>query len=305
MTGSDTEGRGLVVLADGVHAGFAAAAVAALARGGRRWGWGLGAGLGAQVAVLALLGEAAEAERRWRRQATSGAPLLRSRISAAEERLGPGTGVRVCADAWTLDGWLDPVSLAEHLAPEMAGVPARLRAAGARVWVCVEELGSGARRSVELGGVDAAEAGELLLVAASFPGGWGPRPGGEREGLRWGGVGVVTLPALSRGAAVDLVCGFPYPAVGRPAAGRSLFEAIQVRTEARTADAVRAWVDAQREAGVDVAAPTSAGYAAAVGREEADLAVEYPLPWERNAELLGLVMDLGAAAGRSDAGPMT
>ena len=107
----------------------------------------------------------------------------------------------------------------------------------------------------------------------------------------------MTLPALSPGAVVHLVCGFPYPASGRPAAGRSLFETIQVRTEARTAEAVRAWAGAQRQAVIEVVAPTSAGYAATVGRDDADLAVEYPLPWERNAELLGLVMDLGAAAG--------
>ncbi len=61
--------RGLLVLADGGQAAFAAGAVAELARSGAAWSCGAGAGLGAHVALLALLGEAEEGERRWLRQA--------------------------------------------------------------------------------------------------------------------------------------------------------------------------------------------------------------------------------------------
>ena len=135
--------RGLVVLADGLQAAFAAGAVAALARSGRAWSHGLGAGLGAQIALLTLLGEPEEAARRWRRQGDLGCPLLRSHLAAGQERLGEATGVVVLPDAWRLGGWLDGRVLVEHLAPEAADPGGRLARAGATLGVALADLVSG------------------------------------------------------------------------------------------------------------------------------------------------------------------
>jgi hypothetical protein len=136
--------RGLLVLADGVHAAFAAGAVAELARRGASWERGAGAGLGAHIAVLALLDEAAEAERRWLREAALDCPMFESRLGAARRRLGDARGLTLLPDPWSLAGWLDPAGLAEHLVPEMAAAPQRLARRGATVVVAVEDLTSGA-----------------------------------------------------------------------------------------------------------------------------------------------------------------
>jgi hypothetical protein len=290
-----------VVLADGAQAAFAAGAVAELARAGVTWCRGAGAGLGAHVALLALLGEAQEAERRWRRQAELGCPLLRSRLAAARERLGEAPGVSVTLDPWTLAGWLDGDSLAEHLAPEMAAAPERLARAGAGLAVAVEDLGAGRSAWVELTGFDAAHAGDLVRAAAAFPGGWGPQEvaGEQWAGRVWGGVGAALggdAPWTGDALAWDVVCGFPVPAVARPALGGSLVELVQRRTEARGAAAVERWLDAGAGRELRLIAPTDAVWRAWSGREKAEIGVEFPLPWERNGELTAGVLACGAAA---------
>lgn len=295
--------RGLLVLADGGQAAFAAGAVAELARSGAAWSCGAGAGLGAHVALLALLGEAEEGERRWLRQAELGCPLLRSRLAAARERLGDAPGTTLTLDAWAFAGWLDDDSLAEHLAPEMAGAPERLARAGAAFSLAVEDVTLGESAWVELRGVPAAEAGDLVRAAAAFPGGWGPqRVAGERwAGPLWGGVGA----ALGGGApwgggavAWDVVCGFPVPAVARPALGGALVELIQRRAEGAAAAGVSNWLEARGGRSARLIAPTEAAWRAAAGRAGAELGVEYPLPWERNGELTAGLLACGVAAAK-------
>ncbi len=295
--------RGLLVLADGAQAAFAAGAVAELARAGLTWRRGAGAGLGAHVALLALLGEAAEAERRWRRQADLGCPLLRSRLAAVRERLGDASGTVLALDAWTLSGWLDDEALAEHLAPEMAGAPERLARAGASLAVAVEDVAAGGAAWVELAGVDAAEAGGLLRAAAAFPGGWGPQnvAGVRWAGPAWGGVGASyggQAPWAGDALAWDVVCGFPVPALARPALGASLVEMVQRRSEAGAAAEVVLWLDGESGRSLRVVAPGAAAWRAWSGREAAEIGVEYPLPWERNGELTAGVLACGAAAAR-------
>jgi hypothetical protein len=301
---SDTEtgaSRSLLVLADGVQAAFAAGAVAELARRGARWKVGAGAGLGAQVALLALLGEAAEAERRWAREAALGCPMLESLLGATRRTLGEARGLTVVSDSWSLDGWLDPSGLVEHLAPEMAAVASRLSSVGARCAVAVEDVASGAAEWVELGGVVDAEAGGLLRAAAAFPAGWGPQTvcwSGAARRL-WGGVGPAlrsSAPSAGGSGGWDLVCGFPVPATARPALGGSLLELIQRRAEVSAAAGVGRWVGSPDSRVLRVVAPTEAAWRAWSRRDGADLGVEYPLPWERNGELAGAVVRFGAFA---------
>ena len=172
--GEEPERRGLIVLADGAHAAFAAGAVAELAGSGARWRVTAGAGLGAHVAALAAIGETEEIERRWRRQAELGCPLLRPLIRAWRQRLGAAEGALVLPDALALGGWLDPVELDEFLAPEAAGLPERLRRAGARTAVAVHDLDLGESRWVAIESVGAPEALGVLTAAACFPSGWPP-----------------------------------------------------------------------------------------------------------------------------------
>lgn len=299
-----TSGRGLLVLADGVQAAFAAGAVAELARAGVFWRRGAGAGLGAHVAVLALLGEAVEAERRWLRDAEQGSTLLRSRLAAAQQRLGPGTGVVVAPDPWAMDGWLDPAGLAEHLAPEMAGVPERLARAGARCVVAVDDLGTGEAAWVELAELAPEPAGRMLRAAATFPAGWGPEIVVEGDNVRtlWGGVGVALAcapPWRSGQGAWDVVCGFPAPGMARTALGGSLLELMQRRQEARSAAAVGGWVGRPESASLRLIAPEAKAYRAWAARDNAELGAEYPLPWERNGELTASLVRFGAFVARS------
>ena len=299
-----TSGRGLLVLADGAQAAFAAGAVAELGRAGVAWRRGAGAGLGAQVAVLALLGEAAEAERRWLRDAELGCTLLRSRLAAAQQKLGPGSGVVVAPDPWAMDGWLDPAGLAEHLAPEMAGVPERLARAGASCAVAVEDLGAGEAAWVELAELAPERAGRMLRAAATFPAGWGPETVSEGENLRtlWGGVGVaLTCGPPWRGGhgAWDVVCGFPAPGVVRAALGGSLLEMMQRSQEARAAACVGGWLARPEGASLRLISPEADGYRAWAARDNAELGAEYPLPWERNGELTASVVRYGAFVARS------
>ncbi len=287
--------RGLAVLADGAQTAFAAGAVAELARHGRSWTLARGAGLGAQVAVLAVLGEAGEAERRWRRQAEAGCPLLTSAVAAARARLGSDQAITLAPDAWSLPGWLDPLELREHLAPERAGVPGRLRDAGVRCAVAVEDLLAGAVTWIELSRLTAAGAADALLAAASFPAGWPAvvAEDGTSSSLGWGGAGIADDSGwLAEATGWDVVCGFPVPPVPRPGIGGSLLELVQRREEVRAGLAAASWASPA----VRLVAPTTASYAGWVARDGADLGVEYPLPWERNAELLGLLVEYGLVA---------
>jgi len=290
--------RTLVVLADGIQAAFAAGAVAELGRAGGRWEAVWGAGLGAQIAVLGALGEHDEAGRRWRRQAELGCPILQSRISILLERVPADDEALVLPDPFRAGGWLDPEVLYEHLAPERADLPGRLRAAGASAHVALADLGTGALEWVALGSAGAAEAGALLAAAATFAGGWGPRrvAAGGVDRLVLGGVGA--LPAAAPAGAFpetcDIVCGFPVPAAMRPGLGGALLETVQRRDECRAAAIVAGWGDAPR-----LLAPTPAGYRGWAARENADLGVEWPLPTERNGELAGLLVEFGAVVARA------
>jgi len=290
--------RTLIVLADGIQAAFAAGAVAELGRAGVRWDAAWGAGLGAQVAVLAVLGEWEEAARRWRRQGELGCPLLQSRIAVLQERFADRDGVLVLPDPFTLDGWLDPDVLDEHLAPERADLPGRLRDAGASARAALADLEAGSSEWVALESVGAADAGALLTAAATFAAGWGPRrtstDGADR--LLLGGVGALPVgaPVGGFGRSCDLVCGFPVPAVARPGLTGALLEAVQRRDEGRAAALVAGWVDAAR-----LLAPTPAAYRYWAARANADLGVEWPLPTERNGELAGLLVEFGAAVARA------
>jgi len=296
-----TEERCLLVLADGVQAAFAAGAVAELARGGAAWTRGAGGGLGAHVALLALLGEAAECERRWSRQAALGCPMFESRLSAAGRGLGSATGLTLLPDAWSLGGWLDPAGLSEHLAPEDAAVSERLKAARAGMAVAIEDVASGTAEWVELTDLADGETGAVLRAAAAFPAGWGPQRVERRgaAGRAWGGVGPALRgrpPWSGDARGWDVVCGFPVPAVRRPALGEALLELVQRRSEASAADAVTSWLEERGGPELRLVAPTAAGWSACSGRENADLGVEYPLPWERNGEVTGTILRFGALA---------
>jgi len=291
--------RALAVFADGAQTAFAAAAVATLAGAGVRWARGVGAGLGAQVAVLAVLGEAEEAARRWRRQAELGCPLLSSEISGARQRLGEADGVLVFSDPWRMGGWLDPRGLLEHLSPEAADVPGRLRRASSRCAVAVEDLTQGQCGWIELDELAVDAASEALRAAASFPAGWGPVERQEAGLARrwWGGVGAAATagwPQGDGGLCWDVVCGFPVPSVVRPALGSSLLETVQRREECRAAAAVLAWRRSAKAPRSSLVAPERERYLRWAGRDTADLGVEYPLPLECNGEVVLAASEFGA-----------
>jgi len=292
--------RGLAVFADGAQAAFAAGAVAELARAGMRWRRGAGAGLGAQIAALALLGEADEAERRWKREAELGCPLFESRLAAVQRRLGEEPGVLALADGWRLEGWLDPAGLDEHLAPEAADLPRRLATKNASCVVAVANLGDGGLEWTRLEGA-ASAAAAVLRAAASFPSGWGAARSGSDTGgtVRWGGVGLLAAlgPPWSNALAPwDVVCGFPVPAVARPALGSSLLELAQRRDECLAAATLGRWNTGEDAPRLRVVAPAPAAYASFSARDTADLGVEYPLPFERNSELLSAILRFGSFA---------
>lgn len=294
--GGEPERNGLIVLADGAHAAFAAGAVAEMARSGAGWRAALGAGLGAQVAVLAAVGEAEEADRRWRRQGELGCPLLRPRIRAWRQRLDNADGVLVLPDALSLAGWLDPAELAEFLAPEAGGLPDRLRHAGVRAAVAVHDLNL-APRWASLEAATAPEAWRFLMASACFPAGWPPAVGLPESGPEplWGGVAAVPsggIPATGEIIAWDVVCGFPVPATCGSAWSPSLFELVQRRDLACAAERIQEW---RREPGsaVRLVAPTAEAWTRFANRDGADLGLEYPLPWEQNGELTAIVISFG------------
>lgn len=295
-----SELRGLAVLADGLQAAFAAGAVATLARGGLRWHLGRGAGLGAQVAALAITGEAEEAARRWRRQGELGCPLLTPVLERARRRL-EGSPVTVAPDPWRIPGWLDDGPLREHLAPETAGLPAQLRRLGASLDVAVCDLAEGVCRWFGLETLDPVRAGEILEVTARFPGGWGPAAhvGRTPQEVLWGGVGALPPDGLPPTVVWDVVCGFPVPAIARPGVSLCVWETLQRRDELQAGCLVSGWV-ARRPDAVRVIVPSEGALRLASGRPDAELGVEYPLPWERNGELCGVLVRMGeTAAGRA------
>ena len=286
------------MVADGCHAAFAAGAVAELARRGRCWQVVLGAGLAAQVGVLAAVGEAEEAERRWRRQGEHGCPLLAPLAAQVQQRLRELAGTLALLDPWRLPGWLDAVALAEHLAPEAAALPPRLQRRAVQVLVLIMEVGRGLLRWERLEGLEPTAAFDALTAACTFPAGWGAHRGtsGER---RWGGVGLLAgapLEVVRLADAWDVVCGFPVPAVEREWVSNSLFEQVQRRDEVLAAGAVANWANSVRGSKVGVIAPTAQLWCRVEGREDAELGVEYPLAWERNAELIPRLMAAGLAA---------
>lgn len=290
------EQRGLAVLADGLQAAFAASAVAALARAGARWSLGRGVGLGAQVAALAVLGEAEEVARRWRRQGELGCPLLTPVPEAARQRLGCAP-VTVVPDAWRIPGWLDDAMLREHLAPEAAALPARLRRFGTHLEVAVCDLAEGESRWVALESLEPAPAAGILEAVARFPGGWGPAVDAGRKPpeVLWGGVGAIPPDGLPGTTGWDVVCGFPVPAVPRPGGSDVIWETLQRRDELQAGRLVSGWVSRNVPA-VRLVAPSEGDLRLASGRPDAELGVEYPLPWERNGELCGVLVRMGEAA---------
>jgi hypothetical protein len=101
---------------------------------------------------------------------------------------------------------------------------------------------------------------------------------------------------MQRTGAWDVVCGFPVPVCPRPALGGSVLELIQRREEERAGAVVTGWHAGEAAGVLRVVAPTARAYLAWTGRENADLGVEYPLPWERNAELTAGMVRFGAFA---------
>ncbi len=287
-TGAATR-RGLLVLADGAQTAFAAGAVAALAESGVGWHRGRGAGLGVQVALLGVLGEGAEGARRWRRQGELGCPLLVPRVDTVRRRMAED-GVLLVPDPWSLAGWLDGEALDEHLLPEGADVPRRLRAAGARCAGAVAELRSGVARWHELADGEAGQALPVLRAAAAFPAGWGP----VGEAMWVGGVGAVAgLDLVDADTAEwDVVCGFPVPAVERPTLSPALRDTVSRRDEVWAGAAVARLEDTP---GVRVIAPEPSTYRDWAARDGADLGSEWPLPGERNGGLLRGLVEYGFA----------
>ena len=268
-------GRGLVVLADGSQTAFCAGVVAELAASGVAWQEGAGAGLGAVVALLALAGGAEEAARRFARLGEEQAGLFVPAVRLAQQRLADPTFL-VLPDPWRLTGWLSREVLEEYLAPEQA------LGGSVRLLVALEELSQGRRSWQRLLG------GDELLAVCAFPGGWGPDAGG-----RWGGVGVCSglpWPPLEVGT-VDLVCGFPVPAVARQGLEGALFTTVQRREELAAAATVERWLGNVSKA--RLWAPSQESYAAFSQRDNAELGVEYPLAAEHNGELCELLVRYG------------
>jgi hypothetical protein len=144
------------------------------------------------------------------------------------------------------------------------------------------------------------EAGDLLRATASFCGGWGPMPGGD-SGARCGGVAAALHllgGRITGGKAIDLVCGFPVPAVRRPQVV-SVFELVQRQDELAAALAVAEWRHRDRRK-IRIVAPEQASWEAWAERDGADLGLEYPLPWDSNGELMGLVLRYGDFVGRRE-----
>lgn len=274
-------GRGLVVLADGAQAAFCVGVVGELSRRGFRWVEGAGAGLGAWVALLGLVGEGEEAERRFLRLGGEG--LLSSVLAQAREQL-TSPEFLVLPDVMRLAGWLSREFLMEHLAADLVLI------GKAPVWIAWENLNSGQRlwRKLE-------EASELP-AAVAFPWGWPPDETGS-----WGGVDVcceLPWPPLTADG-VDVICGFPVPSVERPGFGNSLFFFAQRRSEIAAAATVTRWLQGSGE--IKLWAPSEESYRTFSQRPLAQLGVEYPYPVEQNAELCQTMVTYGQWLARKEA----
>ncbi|MCS7183324.1 MAG: hypothetical protein NZ869_09485 [Thermoanaerobaculum sp.] len=266
--------RALVVLGDGAQAAFCSGVVAGLAEQGVVWQEGAAAGLAAQVALLALAGEALEGARRFLRMAEEGAALF-SAAGAPASAEARKVGWLALPDVYRVPGWLDPSVLEEYLAPDWALVRR------VNLWVAWENLVSGERGWIPL------RQGEQLLVTAAFPWGWP-----AREGI-WGGVGACAElePPPLGSEAVDLVCGFPVPAVERPGQGAALIGANPRREELVAARTAVRWASHWPQ--VRVFAPQQRAYLDWSQRDSALLGVEYPLPLEQNGELMAQLVRFG------------
>ncbi len=276
-------GRGLVVLADGAQVAFCAGVVAELASAGQGWSEGAGAGLGAQVALLALVGEAEEAARRYQRLAEERAALLRPALVYLRDAVAH-EGFLLLPDPYRLTGWLWTKALAEYLAPDVPLV------GRAKLWLAMEDLKAGVREWRQ------ARSGEDVAAAAAFPWGWPP------VGEIWGGVGAcaeLPPPPLGVGG-VDLVCGFPVPPEERPGLGCFLFATVQRREEIAAARTVVRWVEAN--AGTRVFAPSQEAYRAFAQRDGALVGVEYPLPVECNGQLMPHLVAFGRFVAKAKGG---
>lgn len=287
------------MLADGAQAAFAAGAVAALDAAGVRWTRAAGAGLGAEIAVLAALGEAGSAAGRWRQQGVSGCPLFTSQAATARALLGARTELLAVPDAWRLSGWLDTAALAAHIGDGAAGWAEALAKRGVSCRIAVCDTARGADFWVELAAVEPDAAVQMLRAAASFPGGWGPIEttlGGKTAMLTGGVLAAAGLAEVLENErwAWDIVCGFPVPAARRPGLGASLLEQIQRRAETSAAAWVAAAAAGRPKAAIRVIAPGEACYRQWATRDGADLGVEYPLPWERNGDLVAALVEFGA-----------
>lgn len=278
-------GRGLVVLADGAQAAFCAGVIGELSRRGWRWVEGAGAGLGAWLALLGLVGEGEEAERRFLRLGERGIELLSSPLDRAQEQLA-SSDVLVLPDAMRLTGWLRGEVLAEHLAADLVLI------GQAPVWIAWENLQLGQRCWRKL------EEASHLLAAAAFPWGWPPDETGS-----WGGVDVcceLPWPPLTA-EGVDVICGFPVPSVERPGFGNSLFFFAQRRAEIAAAATVTRWLQGPGE--IKLWAPSEESYKTFSQRPLAQLGVEYPYPVEQNAELCQTMLNYGRWLARKMAEP--
>lgn len=287
------------MLADGVQAAFAAGAVAELARAGIAWERGIGAGLGGELAVLAVLGEGELGETAWRREGESGCTLLRSRVAAALAALGEQAEVTVFPDPWRLSGWWDDGPLVARLGQVAAGLEERLVCQGRRCAVAVTDLACGVHRWVELAGAPEGEAARLLRAAAAFPGGWGPLQTDGAVLLAGGVEGAQDIRAVLAGGPRewDVVCGFPVPPARRPGLSASLFEQVQRRSEMAGA-LVAARLADNGMTRARLVAPGEELWRAFARRDGADLGSEYPLPGERNGELVSLLVAFGAFVAR-------
>lgn len=275
-------GRALVVLADGAQAAFCAGVVAELSRGQAGWQQGAGAGLGALVALYAVAGQPEQAAELFTRQKETEASLFASPLALAQECL-VGSDLLVLPDPWRWSGWLARERLEELLAPALALV------GRAPLFVALEDVTTGRRSWCPL------HAGQQLLASCAFPMGWAP----TGEGL-WGGVGAcgeLEPPPLSVDE-IDVVCGFPVPAVERPGLGTGLLATVQRRDELLAARVVARWQEALPA--MRVWAPQAASYLKFSQRENALVGVEYPLPTERNGALCALMVEYGRFLVRED-----
>lgn len=94
------------------------------------------------------------------------------------------------------------------------------------------------------------------------------------------------------------MCGFPVPAIARPALGGSLLELVQRRIEGSAARAVGGWLAGPRGGSMRLLAPSEGAWRAWAARDTAELGVEYPLTWERNAALTSALVGFGGFVAR-------